>query len=62
MEAAVAAADHALQVFGWRGYSKHYPMERYLRDARLFTIGGGTVEVLRDIVGKSVLNMPDSAL
>lgn len=62
VEAAVAAADHALQVFGWRGYSAHYPMERYLRDARMFTIGGGTVEVLRDIVGKSALALPDAAL
>ncbi|MPZ73645.1 MAG: hypothetical protein GEU74_10510 [Nitriliruptorales bacterium] len=62
VEASVAAADYALQVFGWRGYSKHYPLERYLRDARMFTIGGGTVEVLRDIVGKSVLDLPDSSL
>ncbi len=46
-ETAIAVTNSALQVFGGNGYSRHYPIERLLRDARMFTLGGGTVEIQR---------------
>jgi alkylation response protein AidB-like acyl-CoA dehydrogenase len=44
------AIDEALQIFGARGFTDAYPIERMYRDARLTRIGGGTDEVLREIV------------
>lgn len=46
-EAAIAVTNSALQVFGGNGYSRNFPVERLLRDARMFTLGGGTVEIQR---------------
>jgi alkylation response protein AidB-like acyl-CoA dehydrogenase len=50
--AAVAnfVVDEAIQVLGGRGYLDHFPLERMLRDVRVARIGGGTDEVMRDIV------------
>ena len=45
-----AAIDEVLQVFGARGFTEAYPLERMYRDARLTRIGGGTDEVLREII------------
>jgi alkylation response protein AidB-like acyl-CoA dehydrogenase len=45
-----AAIDQAIQVFGARGYTAAYPLERFYRDARLTRIGGGTDEMMREIV------------
>jgi alkylation response protein AidB-like acyl-CoA dehydrogenase len=39
------------------GYSRNLPLERMVRDARMFTIGGGTAQVLRNQVASSILNM-----
>ena len=44
---AVEATNRALQIFGGYGYSKEFPMERYLRDARGCGIAGGTQEMLK---------------
>jgi alkylation response protein AidB-like acyl-CoA dehydrogenase len=49
-KAATAAADEAIQVFGGRGYTEDYPVERMYRDTRLARIGGGTDEMLRQII------------
>jgi alkylation response protein AidB-like acyl-CoA dehydrogenase len=49
-----AAIDHALQVFGGRGYTDAYPLERYYRDARLTRIGGGTDEMMREIISTAL--------
>ncbi|HMT05670.1 MAG TPA: acyl-CoA dehydrogenase family protein [Solirubrobacterales bacterium] len=46
-------ADEALQVHGGYGYMKEYGIERALRDARLGPIGGGTDEIMKDIIGKT---------
>jgi len=43
-------------VFGARGYDTEQPVERLCRDARMFTIAGGTAEMLRNLVGKAVLS------
>lgn len=42
--------DDCLQIFGGRGYTANFPLERHWRDARLARIGGGADEVLRDLI------------
>jgi alkylation response protein AidB-like acyl-CoA dehydrogenase len=56
-ETAIKVTNDALQMFGARGYSRALPLERMVRDARMFTIGGGTAQVLRTLVASSVLGM-----
>lgn len=53
-ETAVEIANEALQVLGGIGYTREYPVERYLRDARLMTIGGGTSEIMRYLIQREV--------
>lgn len=50
----VEIADDALQIHGGYGYMKEYEIERALRDARLGPIGGGTDEIMREIIGKTL--------
>nr|PZN26548.1 MAG: acyl-CoA dehydrogenase [Chloroflexota bacterium] len=45
----------AIQVLGGYGYSSEYPVERIYRDQRLLTIGEGTSEILRVVIGRHVL-------
>ncbi|MBR0858266.1 3-sulfinopropanoyl-CoA desulfinase [Bradyrhizobium liaoningense] len=54
-EAAIKIVNDALQMFGARGYSRDFPLERMARDVRMFTIGGGTAQVLRTLVASKVL-------
>ena len=54
-EMAIKVTSEALQVFGAMGYSRNLPMERMYRDARMFTIGGGTAQVLRNMVATQIL-------
>lgn len=54
-EAAIEVANQALQIFGARGYSRNNPVERMVRDVRMFTIGGGTAEILRTVVAGGIL-------
>ncbi|MFO1023563.1 MAG: 3-sulfinopropanoyl-CoA desulfinase [Acetobacteraceae bacterium] len=56
-EAAIKIVNDALQVFGARGYSRDFPLERMARDVRMFTIGGGTAQVLRTLVASKLLGM-----
>jgi alkylation response protein AidB-like acyl-CoA dehydrogenase len=53
-EAAIEITNDALQILGGVGYTTDYPVERFLRDARLMTIGGGTAEILRFIIQREV--------
>jgi alkylation response protein AidB-like acyl-CoA dehydrogenase len=53
-EAAVQITNDALQILGGMGYTTDYPVERFLRDARLMTIGGGTAEILRFLIQREV--------
>jgi len=55
-EAAMEVAHEALQIFGGYGYTRMYPLEKLLRDIRLFSIYEGTSEVQRLIVSGYVLN------
>jgi alkylation response protein AidB-like acyl-CoA dehydrogenase len=54
-EAAIRIVNDALQLFGARGYSRGLPLERMARDVRMFTIGGGTAQVLRTLVASRML-------
>jgi alkylation response protein AidB-like acyl-CoA dehydrogenase len=54
-EAAIRVTNQALQIFGAAGYSCDLPIERMVRDARMFTIGGGTAQVQRTLIGKELL-------
>ncbi|HOL17054.1 MAG TPA: acyl-CoA dehydrogenase [Bacillota bacterium] len=53
-ETAVKAALEAIQIFGGYGYIKDYPVERYLRDAKLMEIGEGTSEVQRLVIARQL--------
>lgn len=50
-EGAIEVTNMAMNIFGAYGYSKEFPIERYLRDARGTTYIGGTPEVLRNAIG-----------
>jgi alkylation response protein AidB-like acyl-CoA dehydrogenase len=54
-EVAVTVTNNALQLHGARGYSRQCPVERMVRDARMFTIGGGTAQILRNLVASDIL-------
>lgn len=54
-EMALKVTTDALQIHGARGYSRNWPMERIQRDARMFTIGGGTAQILRTVVASRLL-------
>jgi butyryl-CoA dehydrogenase len=54
-EAAIRIVNDSLQMFGARGYSRELPLERMARDVRMFTIGGGTAQVLRTLVASRLL-------
>ncbi|MCO5328107.1 MAG: acyl-CoA dehydrogenase family protein [Solirubrobacterales bacterium] len=52
--AAVEVADDAVQIHGGYGYMREYEVERVLRDARLGPIGGGTDEIMKEILGRGL--------
>jgi len=54
-EVAMRATNAGLQIHGGYGYTQEYPLERYLRDAKLTTIGEGTSEVQRIVIARRVL-------
>lgn len=56
-EMANRVTNDALQIFGSSGYGRENPMERHVRDARMFTIAGGTAQILRTQVASAVLGM-----
>jgi alkylation response protein AidB-like acyl-CoA dehydrogenase len=53
-ETAIEITNDALQILGGSGYTTDYPIERFLRDARLMTIGGGTAEIMRFLIQREV--------
>jgi acyl-CoA dehydrogenase len=52
--AAFEVADDAVQIHGGAGYMKEYEVERIARDTRLGPIGGGTDEIMKEILGKQL--------
>lgn len=49
-----SVCDDAVQIHGGNGYMREYVVERLYRDARLFPIGGGTREIMNEIIAKSL--------
>ena len=56
-DTAIKVTNDALQIHGAMGYSRNLPLERMARDARMFTIGGGTAQMLRNQVAGAILGM-----
>ncbi len=54
-DAAMASAIDAVQIFGGNGYSKEYPVEKLMRDAKILQIYEGTAQVQRMVIAKSML-------
>ena len=52
-EAAVRAANNAIQVYGGAGYVDEYPAEKYLRDARVMTLYEGTSQIQKLLIGRA---------
>ena len=53
-EAANRCADEATRIYASYGFAMEYPIQRYYRDARFLLLGGGTSELLRNIIGADV--------
>jgi acyl-CoA dehydrogenase len=45
----------AVQIFGGYGYMREYPVERLYRDSRILSLGGGTTEIMKEIISKRIL-------
>ena len=56
-ETAVKVTDQAIQILGGNGYSREFPVERWHRDAKIFTIFEGTSEIQRMIIGRAVTGL-----
>ncbi len=54
-ENAVKVALEAIQALGGAGYTKEWPVERFLRDAKLYDIGAGTNEIRRFLIGRELI-------
>lgn len=54
-EASTRACNRAMQMMGGRGYSRDYPVERYLRDAKLCEIGEGASEIQRLVIARNLV-------
>ena len=55
-ETAMFVTDRAIQILGGYGYTREYPVERFYRDAKLCTIGEGTSEIQRMVIGRYELS------
>ena len=55
-EMAIRVTSEAIQVHGGYGFTDEYPVSRFYRGARYGTLGGGTTETLKDLVGKKLMN------
>ena len=54
-EVAVKCGNEAVQIMGAYGYTKEYPAEKFLRDAKLMTIGEGTSEIQKIVISREIL-------
>ena len=59
-ENAFKVAGEAIQALGGAGYTKDWPVERYLRDAKLLDIGAGTNEIRRMLIGRELIGAVDT--
>jgi alkylation response protein AidB-like acyl-CoA dehydrogenase len=59
-EMAIRVTNEAIQVHGGYGFTDEYPVSRFYRGARYGTLGGGTTETLKELVGKRLMtDFPD---
>ena len=58
-ETASRCANHAVQIFGGYGYIKDFPVERYLRDAKITEIYEGTSEIQRQTIARDLIRDPE---
>ncbi|HET9895874.1 MAG TPA: acyl-CoA dehydrogenase family protein [Streptosporangiaceae bacterium] len=56
-ETAVKVTEQAIQILGGNGYTRDYPVERWHRDAKIFTIFEGTSEIQRMIIGRAITGL-----
>ena len=56
-ETAVRVTEQAIQILGGNGYTRDFPVERWHRDAKIFTIFEGTSEIQRMIIGRAVTGL-----
>ena len=54
-ENAMRVASEAIQALGGAGYTREWPVERFLRDAKLYDIGAGTNEIRRFLIGRELV-------
>ncbi len=54
-EVSVRVSTEAVQIFGGYGYTKDFPVEKFYRDSKLCTIGEGTSEIQKLVIGKQIL-------
>ena len=54
-EAATQAALDTIQILGGYGYTREFPVERWMRDAKLMEIGAGTSQIMRYIIAKEIM-------
>ena len=55
-ETCVKVANEAIQIHGGYGFTKDYPVEKFLRDSKLCTIGEGTSEIQKIVIARKILN------
>ena len=60
-EVAMRSTTEAVQVLGGYGYIDEFPVERFMRDAKLMQIGGGTSEIQQHIIARALLKQPAAA-
>ena len=53
-ETAVKVTDEAIQILGGYGYVREYPVERWHRDAKIYTIFEGTSEIQRLVIARAI--------
>ena len=53
-EVAVWATEQAIQILGGYGYTREYPVERWHRDAKIYTIFEGTSEIQRLVISRAI--------
>ena len=56
-ETAVKVTSKAVQVHGAYGLSEEFPVERFFRDARMYTVPDGTTEIQKLIIGREILGI-----
>ena len=56
-EVAVKVTEEAIQILGGYGYTREYPVERWHRDAKIYTIFEGTSEIQRLVIARAISGM-----